>query len=288
MTTQSGALVLCDITNAQSTYVTDCTDTSLWNDKFITALSIRLAMSICGTLCKPEVAAKLSEQLAQMYAAALPGERYIEEGWISDAKDGEASRLVVYNMALRLVGARMVSSIWEDMPEAVQCGLYWDRARRSALRDFPYRFAQRRVRLIPRSMPEGYENEWRHCYSMPSAALKINRVHGGREDVVHDHYNIEHDDTGEFILCNISPAYATCAMDIADPAQWDEMFTVVMARKLASMIASALLGENAAQKVQELNALYRSSIPEAEGDDASEAKESRLDRDAWLAARDNW
>ncbi len=284
MATQTGALVLCDISNAQSTYVTDCTDTSLWNDKFITALSIRLAMSICGTLCKPEVAAKLSEQLAQMYAAALPGERYIEEGWISDTKSGEASRLVVYNMALQLVGARMVSSIWEDMPEAVQCGIYWDRARRSALRDFPYRFAQKRFQLKQRKLPRIYSHQWRFCYEIPKNVLKIVRVHSAVNRIRRIPFSVEYLDEGTVILSNIPCAQATCTIDVTDITRWDELFISAMSHKLAVMISSTLL-RNDAKKKQELVALYRAAIPEAEGESANEGSEYN-DPDSWLMARE--
>lgn len=69
-----------------------------------------------------------------------------------------AGKLDIYNMALGFAGQRTIASPSENTPEAIQCELYWDRARRSALQDFPYNFAcavfvlpQRR---FPRRMPE--------------------------------------------------------------------------------------------------------------------------------------
>ena len=50
-------------------------------------------------------------------------------------------------MALGFIGTRAVAGPSERTPEAMQCALYWDRARRAALRDFPYPFAKRRIRL---------------------------------------------------------------------------------------------------------------------------------------------
>ena len=46
-----------------------------------------------------------------------------------------AAKLDIYNMALGFVGARTVASPRENTPEAVQCELYWDRARRAALQE---------------------------------------------------------------------------------------------------------------------------------------------------------
>ena len=44
-----------------------------------------------------------------------------------------ASKLDIFNMALGFIGTRTIASANENTPEAIQCGLYWDRARRSAL-----------------------------------------------------------------------------------------------------------------------------------------------------------
>ena len=78
-----------------------------------------------------------------------------------------AAKLDIYNMALGFVGARTVASPRENTPEAVQCELYWDRARRAALQDYPYNFACRRARLASKALPEAYAGEWRFCYGLP-------------------------------------------------------------------------------------------------------------------------
>ena len=78
-----------------------------------------------------------------------------------------AGKLDIFNMALGFLGTRTIASENERTPEAIQCDLYWDRARRSALRDYPYRFAVRRVVLAEKTLPETYEGEWRHAYALP-------------------------------------------------------------------------------------------------------------------------
>ena len=47
------------------------------------------------------------------------------------------SQISILNRALDFLGTRTVASERENTPEALQCRLYWDSARRQTLRDFP-------------------------------------------------------------------------------------------------------------------------------------------------------
>lgn len=195
-----------------------------------------------------------------------------------------ARRIDIYNMALGFVGTRTIASPNEKTPEAIQCELYWDRARRSALRDFPYSFATHRVMLGEKLMPEVYEREWRYAYGLPDGCLKIHSVHGG-ENVRADWRLVSHD--GEMLLLTQTQlAMADCTVDVENVGLWDELFVMAMARKLAALVCVPLLKNNQA-KLQELEQLYQMAIPKADGQDASEGV--RSDRmDSWLAARGTW
>lgn len=197
-----------------------------------------------------------------------------------------ANRLEIYNQALGFVGARTVGSPNEHCPEAIQCELFWDRARRSALRDFPYRFAVRRMRLPEKEMPDVYEAEWLHCYGIPDTVLKVVRVHAGaRRGVNKAPYAIQRGDEGEILLCDVEQAMIDAVVDVEDITQWDEAFVSAMARKLACLICVPLCkGEG---KLNGLTQLYQAAIPVAEGADASESYDRKPD-DAWLQARGGW
>jgi hypothetical protein len=198
-----------------------------------------------------------------------------------------SGKLEIFNMALGFVGTRTIGSPNEHTPEAIQCELMWDRARRSALRDFPYRFAVRRLRLPEKMMPEVYEQEWTHCYGVPDTVLKIVRVHDGtRRGMRKTPYAVQRGDEGEIILCDVGKAIVDAVVDVEDITIWDEAFVSAMARKLACLIAVPLLKHNSS-KVQELAQLYQAAIPVAEGADASESYDRKLD-DAWIAARGGW
>ena len=191
-----------------------------------------------------------------------------------------AAKLDICNMALGFIGTRTVASESERTPEAVQCALFWDSARRTALRDYPWNFAQARARLAEVAMPEAWAGEWRHAYVPPDRCLRLHRVlgAGGRAG-----FMPVHDAEREIVLTDAADALADYTRDVAEPSRWDDAFRMVMARRLACLICAPLLKNNAG-KVQELENLYRAALPDAMQSDASERAE-RAEPDAWLLAR---
>ena len=194
-----------------------------------------------------------------------------------------ASKIDIFNMALGFVGTRSIASEAEKTPEAVQCNLYWDRARRAALRDYPYGFALRREKLAAKPLPEAYAGSWQYAYGLPDGCLKVHRLvsAGGRAP-----FCLESESTGAILLCNVNPAIALTTFDVEDVSRFDELFVLAMARKLASLVAVPLLKNNQG-KLQELETLYARAIPESEAQDASERVEHDAP-DSWLCARESW
>ena len=86
------------------------------------------------------------------------------------------SQISVWNRALGFLGTRSVASEQENTPEALQCRLYWDSARRQVLRDFPWSFAQRRAWMPLVPLPEGFAPEFRFAYALPDDCLKVHEV----------------------------------------------------------------------------------------------------------------
>lgn len=199
-----------------------------------------------------------------------------------------ASKIDIFNMALGFIGTRTIASAAERTTEAIQCSLYWDRARRSALRDYPYSFATRRISLAEKAMPDGYAHEWRHAYGMPDGCLKVHAVHGSGQRLNERHaFKLESDAGGQqMLLCDISPAFAACTFDVEDVMRWDELFVLVMARKLAALIAVPLFKSNP-DKVRELEQLYQMAVQKSEGQAASEGV-GKKSIDGWLAMREVW
>lgn len=194
-----------------------------------------------------------------------------------------ASKIDIFNMALGFIGTRTIASASENTPEAIQCNLYWDRARRSALRDYPYSFALRREKLAARQPESVYAPRWQYAYGIPDGCLKVHALVNGRERQA---FCLESDAQGAVLLCNLSPCIALMTFDVEDVSRFDELFALAMARKLACLVAVPLLKNNQA-KMQELEALYARAVPKSEGQDASERVEDKQP-DSWLLARESW
>lgn len=173
------------------------------------------------------------------------------------------TQIAIWNRALGFLGARSIAAEDENTPEALQCRLYWDSARRQALRDYPWAFAQRRAWLARVALPSGFEQEYRFAYALPEACLKAGDA--------------------TILLTSASRALLLYTEDVRHCHQFDDLFAHMLARKLACLLAAPLLKSNR-QKIAELEQLYSASLPQARQSDASERRPLPLP-DSWLQAR---
>ncbi len=201
------------------------------------------------------------------------------------------SKLTIWNMALGFIGTRTVASEEENTLEAVQCNLYYDNARRQALRDYPWNFAQRRAWLAQVPLTEGYEKEYAYAYTLPEDTLHARQLYPdgndcaqyGNDEASRFILAYDNDIKGRVLLCNTSRALLAYTADIEDVSLFDDLFVTMLARKLAAMLCVPLLKNNAA-RVAELEELYRMSIPNAMQADMNEGKQPEKP-DTWLLAR---
>ncbi len=204
------------------------------------------------------------------------------------------TKITIWNMALGFIGTRTVASEEEKTLEAVQCALYWDNARRGALRDYPWNFAQRRAWLAPVSLPTGYEAHYSHAYALPEDILQALRLFPQGQDTAHagpqekSRFILVHDSSSarQVLLCNTDKALLSYTADIEDVNLFDDAFTLMLARKLAAMIAVSLLKNNAA-RVKDLEELYRMAIPSAVQADGNEGREATKPN-TWIVARSTY
>jgi len=194
------------------------------------------------------------------------------------------SQIAIWNRALGYLGTRTVASEEENTPEALQCRLYWDAARREALRDYPWPFAQCRAWLARVSLPAGYAHEYRFAYALPLGCLKAHEV---RHEGISPRPFCLVQNSGQDGLClltDASRALLLYTVDVRNCRLFDDSFAAMLARKLAALVAVPLLKNNS-QKVAELEKRYAESLPLARQAAASERREPPL-YDGWLAARE--
>ncbi len=193
-------------------------------------------------------------------------------------------------MALGFIGTRTIAAESEKTLEAVQCGLYWDSARRGALRDYPWNFAQRRIWLAQTTLPNEYEQQYAYAYAVPDdmlLALRIYPYGKDYEDIDMGRFIIVYNGESKqpILLTNAESALLAYTADIEDTSIFDDLFAYMLARKLAALVAVSLLKNNTT-KVQELEQLYRATIPSAVQASAREGHEQKL-VDTWILARGN-
>lgn len=196
--------------------------------------------------------------------------------------------LQIWNMALGWVGTRTLAAENENTQEAVQCRLFWDNARRQVLRDFPWNFARRRARLARVSVPEGWEGAFSHAFALPADCLKVLTVleDDGGQGVPFCH-TLAYDPAAarQVLLAGAPRVLLVYSADVRHAELFDDLFTYLLARRLAALVAVPLLRNNTA-KVRELEELYRSALPQAREANASETP-AAVGRDIWLESRQN-
>ena len=148
------------------------------------------------------------------------------------------TQIAIWNRALGFLGARSIAAEDENTPEALQCRLYWDSARRQALRDYPWAFAQRRAWLARVALPSGFEQEYRFAYALPEACLKAHEVR--HEGLLPLPFCLARDPAGDatILLTSASRALLLYTEDVRHCHQFDDLFAHMLARKLACLLAA--------------------------------------------------
>ena len=134
------------------------------------------------------------------------------------------TQIAIWNRALGFLGARSIAAEDENTPEALQCRLYWDSARRQALRDYPWAFAQRRAWLARVALPSGFEQEYRFAYALPEACLKAHEVR--HEGLLPLPFCLARDPAGDatILLTSASRALLLYTEDVRHCHQFDDLF----------------------------------------------------------------
>lgn len=195
-----------------------------------------------------------------------------------------ASKIEIWNMALGFIGTRTVASETERTLEAVQCGLFWDNARRMVLQNFPFNFAQKKRLLAEKKIEKSFTSQWKYAYAMPADCLNPQAIADTNNFYERKYFEIALTETGEkVLLCDVSPCTLHYTADVTDSSLFTELFINALAYKLASLVAVPLLKNNT-NKRQELEQLYKMAIADAVQSNARQGKEKPY-VDDWIAAR---
>jgi hypothetical protein len=150
--------------------------------------------------------------------------------------------ITICNMALARIGvSSYISSLTEASNEARNCALFYEPMRDFVLRDHPWNFAKKRVRLADAGTPPP---EWGFKYAYPSDCIKVRHiVSPGFINPRNDQrvqYEVAHENGQRVIYSNQDQAELVYTMRVTDPTIYDPMFTSALAYLLASEIAMPL------------------------------------------------
>lgn len=192
------------------------------------------------------------------------------------------TKISVWNQALGAIGVRSVASENERTPEAIQCSLYWDEARRTALSDYAWSFAQVRTILAEVSVPNVYSDEWKHAYQYPPECLHIHGIHERKKPF--EPFQVVRAENGtRIILTNAICAIADYTRDVPDVSSWDDNFARAVSLCLSMRLITPLLKGNTALQ-NEIYKQYARALPSAATLNANERK-TRKYIDSWLCVR---
>lgn len=195
-----------------------------------------------------------------------------------------SSKIEIWNMALGFIGTRTVASETERCLEAVQCGLFWDNARRMVLQQYPFNFAQKKRLLAEKKIEETFNSQWKYAYGMPSDCINPQAISDTNNFYERKYFEIVLTETGEkVLLCDVNPCTLHYTADITDTSLYSELFITALAYKLASLVVIPLLKNNSSKR-QELEQLYQMTIADAVQLNARQGKEKPY-VDSWIAAR---
>lgn len=191
-------------------------------------------------------------------------------------------KIEIINLALARIGVAAIERIDEPSEAARQAKAFYDHARRTVLRKYPWTFATRSSELA--LLPEK-STAYKYAYRYPADALCLRRLYkiGSRKPWDRKYFKSASDKEGRTILTNMKFAEVEYTADITDTTLFDDGFIEALSWKLAAEIAFALTGkiELANNAVQAYNAYFA----DAAGEDAAEDREPEEDVNTFAMAR---
>jgi hypothetical protein len=181
------------------------------------------------------------------------------------------SKVQIANLALVHVGGSAITSLTDDTNEARAVNQVYDLVRDAVLSDHPWNFAIKRI--IP-SVDAGtpvYDFSYR--FDLPTDYLRLVGIEDDPD------YKI----SGQFIECDSNPIKIKYVGENDTPTEYDAMFVMAFALRLASTIAERLTQSSTLSK--ELMDAYQFAIRDAKTVDAQSDQPDTLEASEWIDAR---
>ena len=195
-----------------------------------------------------------------------------------------ASRLSIYNGALRAIGERRLASLTEDRASRRELDDAYDDVVANCLEMGFWKFAMRTVEIEPTSdaAPEfGYN----YAYARPDDWLSTYNISADeRFSTPLDDYH----DEGEYIFCDVEPLYLRYVSNADDAGgnitNWPRSFVSYVELSLAYATALNITGSGETRETARKEA--EKAKMQAKGKDAMRGAPGRIPEGTWVRSRD--
>lgn len=187
------------------------------------------------------------------------------------------SEVEICNRALQKIGAKRITSLTQDAPNARACNVAYFVLRDMELRNHPWNFSIKRAELAADATPPDWGRQ--NSFTLPSDFLCL------RPDYPEDNLNCKDwQIEGKKIVTNdAAPLYIRYTYRVTDPNEMDALFREALATKLAIEICEEIAQSNT--KKADLKDDYRDIINRARKANAIENVSAEPPEDTWLTVR---
>lgn len=183
----------------------------------------------------------------------------------------------ICNRALQKLGARRITALSEDSPNARACNVAYEPVRDAELRAHPWSFSIQRFQLAADSTSPAFGKSY--AFPLPTDYLRL--IEPDPDYVTNTlDWQIE----GRSILTNDSgPLEIRCVTKVTDPNLMDALYLEALACKLALELCEELTQSNT--KKAELKDDYKNAIAAARKANAFERTSQIPPEDTWVTVR---
>lgn len=188
-----------------------------------------------------------------------------------------SSEVAIVNRALQKLGAKTISSLTQDHPNARAMNRAYVPIRDALLRKYQWNFCVKRAQLAADTTGELYEGLTR--YKLPTDYMRLlreTRTSFYRE--VRRDWQIE---AGHIVTSDGAPLNIRYLATVTDTAQFDALFDELLAAKLALETVHAVTGSNV--KKQDLRLDVREALADARQANSFENDSENPVEDDWIA-----